>query len=72
MTRTYWAHFKTGNKKHVLGPFETREQALEKVKEYGPVKQLSTGYGAAGAWFDIKFHTPVIPVSWFFFHDWDN
>ncbi len=58
--RRYWIHFKTGsNKKHCLGPFETREQALEAIKEHGKVKQVSTGYGAGGAWFDIQYHTPV-------------
>jgi hypothetical protein len=59
MNRRYWAHFKVGNAKHVIGPYETREQALEATKEYGDIKRLSTGYGASGAWFDIQFHTPI-------------
>ena len=65
MARKFWAHFKVGRSKHRLGPFATRDDAVEaakKVSEIGPAirrKSLSTGYGSEAAWFDIRWHDDI-------------
>lgn len=52
----WWAHDK--NKRQDIGPFETREAAASEFFNYvAPVdvKEVLTGYGAGGAWFDIQW-----------------
>lgn len=54
---TYWAHFKSGRDKHRLGPFASREAAIDAAMLAGPKhKTLLTGYGSNGAHFDIRWH----------------
>jgi hypothetical protein len=62
MTVMYWATM--GNKK--VGPFPTREEALEGFnlkfpftgESYEAIKpRVTTGYGLGGPWFDIQFHS---------------
>lgn len=58
MTLQYWA----SRKAKKLGPFDTREEAIEAGRALLPKQPLHkdtycTGYGAFGAHFDIRFHS---------------
>lgn len=56
MQREFWACH--GRKK--MGPYVTRKEAVAAFRDAFPVKlpsrrQVTTGYGNGGAWFDIRF-----------------
>jgi hypothetical protein len=53
--RQYWA--KVYGCARLFGPFETREQA-EQAAFVGflvPAKEVMSGYGSEGPWFDIRW-----------------
>ena len=57
MTQQFWAHYRSGRNKRKIGPFDSRETAvLEALKDKPKHKSLHTGYGADGAYFDIRWH----------------
>ena len=63
MAYEYWAELRFGKsraKPIKFGPFATREAAigaaqLETVKHYGKGYTITHGYGAGGAYFDIRW-----------------
>jgi len=55
MAAKYWAH-RTGKPKSLLGPFETRDEAIAAVFASDPkAKEATSGYGSEGPWFDIRW-----------------
>lgn len=66
MEKQFWA--KCGKKQ--VGPFATREAAVDQYRETHPAKserdrknrmamtacRIMTGYGNGGPWFDIRWH----------------
>lgn len=57
--RRWWAHIKIagpGPRWVDVGPYETRERAAEAGWQDAIGGEISTGYGLAGAWFDIRWH----------------
>ncbi len=66
MKRQYWAQHDT----RIVGPCDSREEALEKFRAKYPFKgepyegaakhnQIITGYGSAGAWFDLRWDPAI-------------
>jgi hypothetical protein len=57
MERSFWAHYRTGRYKRKVGPFATREEAVQAALADKPKhKTLMSGYGSDGGWFDIRWH----------------
>lgn len=55
MNREFWACV-TRKPTTLIGPFETREQALAEVFAAHPgAKEATSGYGAGGIYFDIQW-----------------
>jgi hypothetical protein len=53
--RTYWANV-TNRQSTKLGPFEDREEAIDAILNIHPdCKEVTSGYGTEGVWFDIRF-----------------
>ena len=65
MEQTYWAHYKAERTKRRIGPYSTREEAIEAVAQLAGLeprfkrKSVMTGYGAEGAWLDIRWHDNI-------------
>lgn len=68
--RKYWAE-KGGN---MVGPLPSHDEAIaawrrlypftsEPHEARAPRNQVITGYGAAGPWFDIKWHNPKMEIE---------
>jgi hypothetical protein len=60
----YWCE----SAEHKVGPYPTRKEALDAFRARYPFRgadyeanarrnQIATGYGRAGAWFDIRWHS---------------
>lgn len=55
MTRQFWACV-TRKPKTLVGPFESREQAVAQVFANHPsAKEATSGYGSEGIYFDIRW-----------------
>jgi hypothetical protein len=55
-TRKYWAHVVSRKTATSVGPFETREAAVDACFRANPkAKAVTSGYGSEGAWFDIRW-----------------
>lgn len=55
VTRQWWVHDK--HKRQDIGPFNSREAAAKEFFDYhdAEASEVLTGYGAGGAWFDIRW-----------------
>lgn len=57
----WWAYVRENSRSRsyvTVGPFETREKAAEEGWKvaHPKARHVSTGYGAEGAYFDIRWH----------------
>lgn len=54
--RQYWGYVIYRNKARNIGPFATRDEALSETgKQFPTRRNINTGYGSAGAHFDIQW-----------------